>query len=90
MMFKKTFFLLLVLTLSLLASPPLEYKNSNKSFFEELLTKKTTYLSENIVINFDLMSAYMIVSEDYQRNGFVDTLYHKNPDKVLCTFSYKF
>ena len=89
-MVKKTFFLLLVLTLSLFASPPLEYKNSNKTFFEELLTKKTTYLSENIVINFDLMSAYMIVSEDYERNGFINTLYNKNPDKVLCTFSYKF
>ena len=87
---KSLFFLLFLLSTTLFASPELVYENRDKGFFQELFTKKTTYLSKNINFNLNLMSAYQLLSEEDNENTFVNTLHHKNPDKVLFTFSYKF
>jgi len=89
-MLRKTIFLLLVLSSSLFGEPELVYKNKKTSLLQELSSKKTTYLSENITFSLDFMSAYLLLSEEERQGEFSDFLQHKNPDKVLFTLSYKF
>jgi len=89
-MLRKTLFLLFIFSSSLFASSDLVYENKDKGLLQELVSKKVTHLTENIVFNLDLMSAYQLLSEEDTAKEFSNTLQHKNPDKVLFTFSYKF
>ena len=89
-MLRKTLLLLFLFSASIFASSELVYKSEDKNLLQELVSKKTTHLSENIVFNLDLMSAYQLLSENDQNSEFSNTLQNKNPDKVLFTFSYKF
>jgi len=89
-MMLRALFLLLMFNVFVFASSELAYTNKDKNLLQELVSKKTTHLSENIVFNLDLMSAYQLLSENDQNSEFFNTLQNKNPDKVLFTFSYKF
>ncbi|HIC44885.1 MAG TPA: hypothetical protein EYO73_11615 [Sulfurimonas sp.] len=89
-MIKRILIILLFLTLSTYGFDDLQYNSDQKSSLEKLLSYKQIQLQDNLFLNLDLFSLFLLVDDsseaeepDYLLNG-------KNPDKTFLTLSYKF